>query len=78
MQRDCYSSFICFHTNEESRPDREGCRKDFENFLKCQRALLLKLKKSGFSNRNFGTKLLDMQTKEKAEVIAAVEHAPAA
>lgn len=66
VQRDCYSSFVIYHSSDESEPDQKECKEDFDNFLHCQEKLLGKLVNEDFKNPNFGTYLLNRYKKQQA------------
>lgn len=66
VQRDCYSSFLIYHSSDESEPDQKKCKDDFDNFLHCQERLLKKLVSEDFKNPNFGTYLLNRYKEQQA------------
>lgn len=55
VQRDCYSAFLLKHASDATKPDRDSCIKDFDNFLSCQQKLIEYLiKATGDKTGNFG------------------------
>ena len=56
VQRDCYSSWLTRNAEDETRPSKETCEKDFKHFLKMQGKAVQEQIRKGDNTKNFGLK----------------------
>lgn len=54
VQRDCYSSWITKHAEDETHPSIQECNKDFKNFLRLQGKTVNRILHEGDVTKTFG------------------------